>query len=49
MLTKMPVQRVDNAEDLAALLRFLEQATRYPYPTSIGRLSSFAHSFMEAS
>ncbi|MCA3287945.1 MAG: hypothetical protein ING09_15465 [Roseomonas sp.] len=26
--TKMPVQRVDNAEDLAALLRFLEQATR---------------------
>jgi hypothetical protein len=28
MLTKMPVQRVDNAEDMAALLRFLEQATR---------------------
>ena len=28
MLTKMPVQRVDNAEDLAGLLRFLEQATR---------------------
>jgi cytochrome c len=26
--TKMPVQRVDNAEDLAALLRFLEQATK---------------------
>lgn len=26
--TRMPVQRVDNAEDLAALLRFLEQATR---------------------
>ncbi len=26
--TKMPVQRVDNAEDMAALLRFLEQATR---------------------
>jgi cytochrome c len=26
--TKMPVQRVDNAEDLAALLRFLEGATR---------------------
>jgi cytochrome c len=26
--TKMPVQRVDNADDLAALLRFLEQATR---------------------
>ena len=26
--TKMPVQRVDNAEDLAALLRFLDQATR---------------------
>jgi cytochrome c len=26
--TKMPVQRVGNAEDLAALLRFLEQATR---------------------
>jgi cytochrome c len=26
--TKMPVQRVDNAEDLAALLRFLEDATR---------------------
>jgi hypothetical protein len=26
--TKMPVQRVDNAEDLAALLRFLERATR---------------------
>ncbi|WP_232479040.1 c-type cytochrome [Roseomonas rosulenta] len=26
--TKMPVQRVENAEDLAALLRFLEQATR---------------------
>jgi hypothetical protein len=24
----MPVQRVDNVEDLAALLRFLEQATR---------------------
>jgi hypothetical protein len=24
----MPVQRVDNAEDLAALLRFLERATR---------------------
>jgi len=28
MLAKMPVQRVDNAEDLAALLRFLERATR---------------------
>jgi len=28
MLTKMPLQRVDNTEDLAALLRFLEQATR---------------------
>jgi len=26
--TKMPVQRVENAEDMAALLRFLEQATR---------------------
>lgn len=26
--TKMPVQRVDNPEDLAALLRFLDQATR---------------------
>lgn len=26
--TRMPVQRVENAEDLAALLRFLEQATR---------------------
>jgi len=26
--TRMPVQRVGNAEDLAALLRFLEQATR---------------------
>jgi cytochrome c len=26
--TKMPVQRVDNADDLAALLRFLERATR---------------------
>ena len=26
--TRMPVQRVDNPEDLAALLRFLEQATR---------------------
>jgi cytochrome c len=26
--TKMPVQRVDNAEDLAALLRFLERATK---------------------
>ena len=26
--TRMPVQRVSNAEDLAALLRFLEQATR---------------------
>jgi cytochrome c len=26
--TKMPVQRVDNAEDLAALLRFLEAATK---------------------
>lgn len=26
--TKMPVQRVENPEDLAALLRFLEQATR---------------------
>lgn len=26
--TKMPVQRVENAEDLAALLRFLELATR---------------------
>jgi cytochrome c len=26
--TRMPVQRVDNAEDLAALIRFLEQATR---------------------
>jgi cytochrome c len=26
--TKMPVQRVDNTEDLAALLRFLEQATK---------------------
>jgi hypothetical protein len=28
MLTKTPVQRVDTTEDLAALLRFLEQATR---------------------
>ena len=26
--TKMPVQTVGNAEDLAALLRFLEAATR---------------------
>jgi cytochrome c len=26
--TRMPVQRVENAEDMAALLRFLEQATR---------------------
>nr|WP_232475019.1 c-type cytochrome [Roseomonas rubea] len=26
--TKMPVQRVENADDMAALLRFLEQATR---------------------
>jgi cytochrome c len=26
--TKMPMQRVDNAEDLAALLRFLQQATK---------------------
>ena len=26
--TRMPVQRIGNAEDLAALLRFLEQATR---------------------
>ena len=26
--TRTPVQRVGNAEDLAALLRFLEQATR---------------------
>jgi cytochrome c len=26
--TKMPVQRVENTEDLAALLRFLKQATR---------------------
>ena len=26
--TRMPVQRVDNPEDLAALLRFLERATR---------------------
>lgn len=26
--TRMPVQRVGNAEDLAALMRFLEQATR---------------------
>jgi cytochrome c len=26
--TKMPVQRLENAEDMAALLRFLEQATR---------------------
>jgi cytochrome c len=26
--TKMPVQRVENPEDMAALLRFLEQATR---------------------
>lgn len=26
--TKMPVQRIGNAEDMAALLRFLEQATR---------------------
>ncbi|MBR0671967.1 hypothetical protein GXW76_12370 [Roseomonas soli] len=26
--TRMPVQRVENPEDLAALLRFLEQATR---------------------
>jgi cytochrome c len=26
--TTMPVQRVENAEDMAALLRFLEQATR---------------------
>lgn len=26
--TRMPVQRVENAEDLAALLRFLDQATR---------------------
>ncbi len=26
--TKMPVQRVENTEDMAALLRFLEQATR---------------------
>ena len=26
--TRMPVQRVGNAEDLAALIRFLEQATR---------------------
>jgi hypothetical protein len=28
MLTKMPLQRVENTEDLAALLQFLEQATR---------------------
>ncbi|WP_137125599.1 c-type cytochrome [Roseomonas sp. HF4] len=26
--TRMPVQRLENAEDMAALLRFLEQATR---------------------
>ncbi len=26
--TKMPVQRIENAEDMAALLRFLDQATR---------------------
>jgi cytochrome c len=26
--TKMPVQRLENAEDMAALLRFLAQATR---------------------
>ncbi len=27
--TKMPVQRVDDAEDLAAMQRFLERATRW--------------------
>jgi cytochrome c len=26
--TKMPVQRLENAEDMAALLRFLDRATR---------------------